>query len=115
MSRALFEQAAGGRHQADSAGTQPADQVNAVVVDAMAELGLDVAGRRPQPLTAELAEWADVVVTMGCGDACPYVPGKRYVDWELPDPAGRPLSEIRGTRDEIERRVRGLVQQLDDA
>lgn len=113
MSRALFEQAAAGRHQADSAGTQPADRVNPVVVEAMGELGLDIADRRPQKLTAQLAEWADVVVTMGCGDACPYIPGRRYIDWELPDPAGRPLDEIRATRDEIARRVRGLLEQLD--
>jgi len=115
MSRALFERAADGRHEADSAGTQPAERVNPVVVEALAELGLDAGGRRPQELTPELAEWADVVVTMGCGDACPYIPGKRYIDWELPDPAGRPLDDIRATREEIARRVRGLVGELDGA
>jgi protein-tyrosine-phosphatase len=113
MSRALFEQAAGGRHEADSAGTQPGDAINPAVVAAMAELGIDVASRRPQRLTTELAEWADVVVTMGCGDQCPYIPGKRYIDWELPDPAGRPLEEVRKTRDEIRGRVTGLVNELD--
>jgi len=76
-------------------------------------VGIDLAGRRPQRLTTELAEEADVVVTMGCGDSCPFIPGKRYVDWELPDPKGRPLEEVRATRDEIRRRVRGLVDELD--
>jgi len=78
----------------------------------MAELGIDLAGRTPQLLTRELA---DVVVTMGCGDACPYIPGKRYVDWELPDPAGRPIAEVRATRDEIAHRVQSLLQELDSA
>ncbi len=79
----------------------------------MREVGIDLAGRTPQPLTHELAERADVVVTMSCGDACPYIPGKRYIDWDLPDPAGRPLSEVRALRDEIERRVAELVRELD--
>ena len=79
----------------------------------MAELGVDVSDRRPQMLTHELAERADVVVTMGCGDACPYIPGKRYVDWDLPDPKGRPLDEVRATRDDIAERVRKLVDELD--
>jgi protein-tyrosine-phosphatase len=81
----------------------------------MRELGIDLAGRRPQLLTRELAEQADVVVTMGCGDQCPYIPGKRYIDWDLPDPAGRPLDEVRATRDEIGRRVEALVAELDGA
>lgn len=113
MSAALFEQAAGERHQALSAGTTPADSVHPEVVQVMRELGIDLAGRTPQLLTRALAEQADVVVTMGCGDACPYIPGKRYIDWELPDPAGRPLAEVRATRDEIAGRVKALISQLD--
>jgi protein-tyrosine-phosphatase len=81
----------------------------------MQELGIDLSQRRPQRLSPELAEQADVVVTMGCGDACPVIPGKRYIDWELPDPNGRPLDEVRATRDEIARRVQGLVEELDSA
>jgi arsenate reductase (thioredoxin) len=113
MSRALFERAAGGRHSADSAGTTPAHRVHPEVVDVMREVGIDVADRVPQRLTTELTERADVVVTMGCGDECPYIPGKRYVDWDLPDPKGRPLEEVRATRDEIARRVEALVGELD--
>ena len=115
MSRALFEQAAAGRHTADSAGSEadPAGQVHPPVVAAMSELGLDLSDRRPQRLTRELAQEADVVVTMGCGDACPYIPGKRYVDWDLPDPKGRPVEEVRATRDEISARVERLVAELD--
>jgi arsenate reductase (thioredoxin) len=115
MSRALFERAAAGRHTADSAGTTPGERVHPEVVTAMGELGIDVADRVPQKLSDELAQRADVVVTMGCGDECPYIPGKRYLDWDLPDPKGRPLEEVRATRDEIERRVDGLVAELDDA
>jgi arsenate reductase (thioredoxin) len=95
MSQALFERVANGRHTALSAGTTPAEQVHPEVVEVMRELGVDLSDRRPQLLTRELAERADVVVTMGCGDACPYIPGKRYVDWDLPDPKGRPLEEGR--------------------
>jgi arsenate reductase (thioredoxin) len=115
MSAALFEQEAGGRHLALSAGTlaDPAGHVHPEVVEVMRELGIDLADRRPQPLTHALAEQANVVVTMGCGDACPYVPGKRYVDWDLPDPKGRPLDAVRATRDEIAGRVRALVAELD--
>jgi len=116
MSQAMFERAAaGGRsgHCAASAGTTPGELVHPEVVEAMAELGLDVGDRVPRQLTDELAEWADVIVTMGCGDACPYIPGKRYEDWELADPKGRPLDEVRATRDEIARRVERLVAQLD--
>jgi len=113
MSQALFERAAAGTgHEAASAGTTPADRVHPEVVDAMAELDIDVAGRVPQLLTDELSQWADVVVTMGCGDACPYVPGTRYVDWELPDPKGRPLDEVRATRDDIAVRVQALLAAL---
>jgi arsenate reductase (thioredoxin) len=115
MSRALFERAAGGRHRALSAGTTPADRVHPEVVEVMAELGIDVSGRTPRLLTRDLAEEADVVVTMGCGDECPYIPGKRYLDWDLPDPKGRTVEEVRATRDEIERRVEGLIAELDRA
>jgi arsenate reductase (thioredoxin) len=113
MSAALFEQAAGGRHRALSAGTSPADRVHPEVVEVMRELGIDLADRLPRRLTRELAEQADVVVTMGCGDECPYIPGKRYLDWDLPDPKGRPRDEVRATRDEIARRVEVLVAELD--
>jgi arsenate reductase len=113
MSRALFERAAGSRHGARSAGTQPGDRVHPEVAEAMAEIGIDVSGEVPRRLEREDAEWADVVVTMGCGDECPYIPGRRYLDWDLPDPKGRPLEEVRATRDEIEGRVAELVGQLD--
>ena len=112
MSRALFDRAAAGRHEAESAGTTPGDRVHPEVVEAMQELGIDVSGRVPRALTREMAERADVVVTMGCGDECPYIPGKRYLDWDLPDPRGRPLADVRATRDEIARRVDALVAEL---
>jgi arsenate reductase len=112
MSRSLFERRAGGRHTAESAGTTPAERVHPEVVEVMRELGEDLSGRRPQALTDELVKPADVVVTMGCGDECPYVPGKRYVDWDLPDPKGRPLDEVRATRDDIAARVEGLLAEL---
>jgi len=113
MSEALFAKAAEGRHEARSAGTEPADRVHPEVVEAMAELGIVVAHRKPRKLTLEDAEWADVVVTMGCGDKCPYIPGKRYLDWDLPDPKGQALEAVRETRDEIEDRVAELVAELD--
>jgi protein-tyrosine-phosphatase len=113
MSEALFERAAAGRHTAASAGTTPGDQVHPEVVEVMRELGIELADRRPRLLTRELAEQADVVVTMGCGDQCPYIPGRRYLDWELTDPKGRPVNEVRATRDEIDRRVTALVAELD--
>jgi arsenate reductase (thioredoxin) len=113
MSRALFERAADGRHEADSAGTRPGERVHPEVVEVMREVDIDLAGRVPHKLTREQAEWADVVVTMGCGDECPYIPGKRYLDWDLPDPKGRPVEEVRATRDEIARRVEELVAELD--
>ncbi len=114
MSQALFERATDGRHTALSAGTTPADRVHPEVVEVMAEAGIDVSGRKPQLLTREIAERADVVVTMGCGDACPVIPGTRYIDWELADPKGRPLDEVRATREEIGRRVDSLVADLDN-
>ena len=114
MSAALFERAARGRHRALSAGTTPAERVHPEVVEVMREdLDIDLAGRVPRVLTGELAEQADVVVTMGCGNECPYIPGKRYIDWDLPDPAGRPLDEVRAIRDDIARRTRDLVAELD--
>ena len=114
MSQALFDRAADGRHHALSAGSvaDPNGHVHPQVVEVMSEVGVDLAGRRPQPLTRELAERADVVVTMGCGDACPFVPGTRYVDWELPDPKGRPLDEVRALRDDIAGRVDALLREL---
>jgi arsenate reductase len=115
MSRALFDQAAGGRHSSDSAGTTPGERIHPEVAEAMAEMDIEVADRVPRKLTTEMAERADVVVTMGCGDECPYIPGKRYVDWDLPDPKGRPLDEVRRTRDDIAGRVRELVDELDSA
>ena len=115
MSRAQFEHAAEGRHEAESAGTTPAERVHPEVIEVMSELGLDVSGQVPKKLTREMAERADVVVTMGCGDACPYIPGKRYVDWDLADPTGRPLDEVRATRDLIGRKVSELAAELDRA
>jgi arsenate reductase len=114
VSEALFTRAAAGRHEARSAGTEPGARVHPEVIEAMDEIGLFVADRTPRKLTDADAEWADVVVTMGCGDECPYVPGVRYLDWELEDPKGRPLEEVRRTRDEIARRVTELLAELDD-
>ncbi len=113
ISEALFARAAAGRHEGRSAGTTPAERVHPEVVEAMGELGIDLGARTPRKLSREDAEWADVVVTMGCGDECPYVPGKRYLDWDLPDPKDQPLDVVRSTRDEIGRRVAALVVQLD--
>ena len=115
MSQALFERAADGRHGAASAGTTPAERVHPEVVEAMRELGIDLGDRSPKRLTVEMAEEADVVVTMGCGDECPYIPGKRYVDWELEDPKGLPVDQVRAIRDDIAGRVDRLVVELDDA
>jgi arsenate reductase (thioredoxin) len=111
ISEALFNRAEG-RHEARSAGTTPAENVHPEVVEAMAELGVDLGSRRPRKLTRADAEWADVVVTMGCGDECPYIPGKRYIDWDLPDPKGQPVEAVRGTREEIARRVEALLGEL---
>ena len=113
MSETLFRRAAEGRHQARSAGTTPADRVHPEVVEAMGELGIDLSAREPRRLTQADAEWADVVVTMGCGDECPYIPGRRYLDWDLEDPKGQSLEAVRATRDEIGRRVEALVRELD--
>jgi protein-tyrosine-phosphatase len=113
MSQALFELAAAGRHSGASAGTTPAERVHPEVVEAMRELGVDLADRTPQKLTTELAAEADVVVTMGCGDECPYIPGKRYIDWDLQDPKGLPLEQVRRIRDDIAGRVAALAAELD--
>ena len=112
MSQALFERAAEGRHEARSAGTTPAEHVHPEVAEVMREVGVDISDRVPRRLTDELARWADVVVTMGCGDECPYIPGKRYIDWDLEDPAGRPADEVRRIRDDIAARVASLAADL---
>jgi len=113
MSDALFQRAAQGRHESRSAGTRPAEHVHPVVAEALRELGIDISGNRPQMLTDDLAQWADLVVTMGCGDECPYIPGKRYLDWDLLDPADLPIAQVRLVRDDIEARVTDLVRELD--
>ena len=113
MSQALFTRAAGGAHQALSAGTTPAARVHPEVIAVMRELGIELSDRVPQLLTHELAERADLVVTMGCGDQCPVIPGTRYVDWELPDPHGQPIDRVREIRDEIARRVDALAAEVE--
>ena len=115
MSDALFRRVAAGRHESRSAGTRPATQVHPLVVDAMRELGLDLSGNEPQRLSDDLARWADLVVTMGCGDECPYIPGKEYLDWTIDDPAGRSMEQVRSIRDDIAHRVGELARQLDAA
>ena len=115
MSAALFEREAHGRHLALSAGTTPADRVHPEVVEVMREIGIDHADRKPRPLTDDVAGEADIIVTMGCGDSCPYLPGKRYIDWDLPDPRGRPLEEVRAIRDEIAARVSGVIGMLEQS
>ncbi len=112
MAAALLERYGGGRIDVRSAGSEPADRLNPAVVRAMREVGIDLEGRSPRLLHDEDVRAADVVVTMGCGDACPVYPGKRYLDWELPDPAGKPLEEVRPIRDQIDRRVRALADEL---
>jgi arsenate reductase len=112
IAEALFRRAADDRHEARSAGSRPAGHVHPEVAAVMQELAIDISGNVPHRLDHPDMEWADLVVTMGCGEECPYIPGKRYVDWDLDDPAGRPLAEVRRVRDEIGRRVAGLVDQL---
>jgi arsenate reductase len=112
MAAALTRLRSGGRIEVRSAGSAPADEVNPAVVDAMRELGVDLSSEKPKLLSTDAVEASDVVVTMGCGDACPVFPGKRYEDWELDDPAGRDVEAIRRIRDEIDRRVRALVAEL---
>lgn len=112
MAAALLDRAAQGRVHVRSAGSTPADEVHKGVREAMAEVGVDLSREFPKPLTDEVVRAADVVITMGCGDACPVYPGKRYLDWEVDDPAGRPVDEVRAIRDEIERRVDVLLDEL---
>jgi arsenate reductase len=112
MAAGLLHRAAEDRVNVRSAGSTPADEIHANVREAMAEIGIDLNQAFPKPLTDEVVKAADVVITMGCGDACSVYPGKRYLDWELPDPAGKPLQEVRSIRDDIDRRVRGLLDEL---
>ena len=112
MAAALLERHGAGRVRVRSAGSEPADRLNPAVVEAMAEIGIDIAGERPKILQADAVRASDVVITMGCGDACPVFPGIRYEDWDLEDPAGKPLEEVRRIRDEIDGRVRRLVEEL---
>ena len=113
MAAALLDHYGQGRVQVLSAGSAPADEVNPAVVEAMAELGLDVSREFPKPLTTEAVQASDVVITMGCGDTCPVFPGTRYLDWALPDPAGQGVDAVRPIRDDIDRRVRELLRDLD--
>jgi arsenate reductase (thioredoxin) len=112
MAAAVLDHYARGRVHVRSAGSEPASQINPAVVEAMAEIGIDISNGFPKPLTDEVVRDADAVVTMGCGDACAIYPGKRYLDWELPDPAGKSIDDVRPIRDEIDRRVRGLMEEL---
>jgi arsenate reductase (thioredoxin) len=112
MAAALLDYQAAGRVRVTSAGSQPADQLNPAVVAAMAEIGLDISREFPKPLTTDKVQVADAVITMGYGDACPIFPGKRYEDWDLPDPAGLDLQAVRPIRDEIAQRVRRLLAEL---
>jgi arsenate reductase (thioredoxin) len=114
MAAALLNHRAGGRVHVRSAGSQPAEEINPAVVQALDEIGLDVGNEFPKPLTDEVVRAADVVITMGCGDACPVYPGKRYEDWEVDDPDGQPLPVVRRIRDEIDARVQTLVAELTD-
>ena len=112
MAAGLLSLHANGRVHVRSAGSTPADEINPAAIQAMAELGIDMSQEFPKPLTDEFVRAADVVITMGCGDACPIYPGKRYEDWDLEDPAGKSLVEVRRIRDEIDGRVRGLLERL---
>jgi len=112
MAAGYLRALAGGRVDVFSAGSEPKDQLNPVAVQVMAEDGIDIAGQQPKVLTTEAVQESDVVITMGCGDTCPIFPGKRYEDWDLTDPAGRPAEEVRPIRDEIKRRVRALLAEL---
>jgi len=114
MAAALLEHHAMGRIRVRSAGSAPSNEINPMAVAALAEWGIDIAGRSPRELSTDEVEASDVVITMGCGDACPVFPGKRYLDWELTDPAGQNLPVVRGVRDEIDRRVRALLTEILD-
>lgn len=113
MALGFFNRLVGDRAIAYSAGSEPADQINPSAIAAMAEKGIDITTQQPRRWTNEMVEAADVVVTMGCGDTCPFIPGRRYVDWSLPDPAGQPVNTVRPIRDEIEKHVRQLLAELD--
>jgi protein-tyrosine-phosphatase len=112
IAAALLDRYAEGRVHVRSAGSTPSEEINPAVVAAMAEIGIDISKELPKALTDEAVREADAVITMGCGDACPIYPGKRYLDWDLPDPAGKPIEEVRPIRDEIDRRVRALLDEL---
>jgi arsenate reductase (thioredoxin) len=112
MAMGFFKHLAGGQADGYSGGSEPGDEINPAAIAAMAEVGIDIAGERPKPWTDDIVQVADVIVTMGCGDGCPYVPGKRYENWELADPAGLGVDEVRPIRDAIECRVRRLLGQL---
>jgi arsenate reductase (thioredoxin) len=112
MAAALLDHHARGRVSVRSAGSTPANEINPAVVAAMGELGIDLSKAFPKPLTTEAVEAADVVISMGCGDACPIFPGKRYLDWDLPDPSGKPIADVRPIRDELDERVQGLLGEL---
>ncbi|GAA5030405.1 arsenate reductase ArsC [Streptomyces siamensis] len=115
MAAAFLTHLSGDRVQARSAGSAPADTVNPAVVEAMSEAGIDISAEIPKVLTTEAVQASDVVITMGCGDTCPVFPGKRYLDWELPDPAGQGVDAVRPIRDEIEKRIRGLLDEISPA
>ena len=115
MAAALLDHQAAGRVRVTSAGSQPASELNPAVVAAMAEVGLDISSEFPKPLTSDKVQAAGIVITMGCGDACPVYPGKRYLDWDLPDPAGLDVEAVRPIRDDISLRVRDLLAELDTA
>ena len=112
MAAAFLDRYAEGAVEVRSAGSAPADTINPAVREAMAEVGIDLSGQQPKLLTTDAVEVSDVVITMGCGDACPVFPGKRYLDWQLADPAGKGVEAVRPIRDEIDRRVRGLLAEL---
>ena len=112
MAAGFLEKLGGGKIEVLSAGSAPKDSINPVAVEAMAEKGIDIANRKPKILSTEAVQASDVVITMGCGDTCPFFPGKRYEDWVLDDPAGKPIAEVRVIRDEIEKRVQTLVTEL---
>jgi protein-tyrosine-phosphatase len=112
MAAALLDHEAHGRVTVASAGSEPAAELNPAVVAAMAEIGIDISRELPKPLTGDQAQAADVIITMGCGDTCPVYPGKRYLDWDLPDPAGLDITAVRPIRDDIHTRVRGLLTEL---
>ena len=112
MAAGFLRELSGGAVEVRSAGSMPADQVNPVAVDAMAEVGIDIRAEQPKVLTTEAVQASDVVVTMGCGDACPYFPGKRYEDWQLEDPAGKGVESVRPIRDEIKTRIEALLADL---